>query len=175
MGFSNTGEVVSLGERFLGGKASFLIHPPSRKRFPGLQFGREPRHISPEIVYPTYVKQHPDYHFYKLWKNAESEINLSTELIVIGYSFPPEDTSMIGLIYDRLIQTETTNFRPDAPVIRWLESKESIDIFINKFPIKHPTPLDINRYSPNDPADPHEWQSAYERLCANLNNEAKNE
>lgn len=126
-----------------------------------------------KIVLPTFVKTIENSTFAKLWMHSGNAIRNATQLVVIGYSFPPEDSLMMQPLHNGLWREKTEKqeqgYQRDL-TIRWLDSETAIDRFIESSPIPvfqfQESRNNLTRYTPEKFGS---FNAAYDKLVEALN------
>ena len=126
-----------------------------------------------KIVLPTFVKTIENSTFAKLWMHSGYAIRDAAQLLVIGYSFPPEDSLMMQTLHNGLWREKTEKqeqgYQRDL-TIRWLDSETAIDRFIESSPIPvfqfQESRNNLTRYTPEKFGS---FNAAYDKLVEALN------
>ncbi|MFW6016468.1 MAG: SIR2 family protein [bacterium] len=79
------------------------------------------KHLPPWIL-PSFVKPFDKRQIYKIWKSAIKKISNTKELVIIGYSFRPEDTNSQLLLANLPSESKIILVNPDPDVKDRLEN-----------------------------------------------------
>lgn len=116
-----------------------------------------------QIISPNHINPYPSASFFELWHHVKRVIEKSTEIIIIGYSFPIEDILMTHMFHQNLCP-ENPSVLNESVDILYLDSKEAIDKFVEKSPNSYSLDKKIKRFSPSDCSSQESWDSAYKKL-----------
>jgi len=78
---------------------------------------------SPPWILPSFVKPFDNNQIYKIWKSAIEKISKTKELVIIGYSFRPEDTNSQLLLANLSSESKVILVDPNEEVKIRLENK----------------------------------------------------
>ncbi len=155
-------------------KADFLLFPGiNEENFSGIR-----DELIPVCVLPTYMKSVDSPEFLRIWRLSDDAIRKATEIIVIGYSFPPEDSITWQMLNTGLDENKIVRVLGDIDGdlmdeltlrnrIRRLgyvgRDDEAAQKSILAFKIDHKKWVEF--YLP----DRGNWQPAYDKLMKDLN------